>query len=458
MIRNLSLPLKLSLAFALTVLVAVGAVAMLVNAAASQHLSVYVARGMAGRAAAYVPALSEYYQTHQGWSGVQAWLELSNAPRGAGQGRGMMGGMSLILTDASGTVLYSTASQGQGTRLGKSTLAEAQPIVVGGETVGYLASGTGPQEDALRQDLNRSILSAGALATLVAVLAGLLLTRTILRPLRRLREAAQEIGAGRLDHRVPVESADEIGALGSVFNDMAAALRRDEQLRQQMMADIAHELRTPVAVMRGQAEALQDGIFPLTVENLAPIHDQTLLLGRLINDLRDLALAEADQLPLDLTEMSLLPLARRVVSAFQPQALAEGLRLEGQWPASLPNVCADAQRIEQVLGNLLSNAIRYTPAGGAVTVRLWTEAGQVLCAVSDTGPGISPTDLPHVFDRFYRVDKARSRAEGGSGLGLSIAHRLAQAHEGALTAQSVLGQGSTFTLRLPVCPASAQDA
>jgi signal transduction histidine kinase len=243
-----------------------------------------------------------------------------------------------------------------------------------------------------------------------------------------------------------------------VFNDMAAALRRDEQLRQQMMADIAHELRTPVAVMRGQAEALQDGIFPLTVENLAPIHDQTLLLGRLINDLRDLALAEADQLPLDLTEMSLLPLARRVVSAFQPQALAEGLRLEGQWPASLPNVCADAQRIEQVLGNLLSNAIRYTPAGGAVTVRLWTEAGQVLCAVSDTGPGISPTDLPHVFDRFYRVDKARSRAEGGSGLGLSIAHRLAQAHEGALTAQSVLGQGSTFTLRLPVCPASAQDA
>jgi signal transduction histidine kinase len=290
------------------------------------------------------------------------------------------------------------------------------------------------------------ILLAGGIASVAALVLGLLLTESVARPLRAVRDAAQRIGLGELSVRVPLNSDDEVGDLAEAFNQMAADLERNEQQRRTMMADIAHELRTPLAVIRGQVEALEDGVFPLNQENLVPIRDQTLLLARLVDDLRDLALAEAGRLPLECDEMNVADLVQRVVAAFRPQAVAKGITLTVEGRA-LPTIWADAQRIEQVLANLLNNAIRHTPEGGRVAIALWAKAGQIGISVQDSGPGLAPEDLPHLFDRFYRADK--SRAEGRTGLGLSIARRLAQAHGGDISVASATGQGATFTVTLP---------
>jgi signal transduction histidine kinase len=282
----------------------------------------------------------------------------------------------------------------------------------------------------------------------VALLLGVLLIRTLSKPLRDVRAATRRLAAGDLSYRVPITTHDELGDVARQFNEMAAALERDEQLRQRLMADIAHELRTPLTVIRAQVEALGDGVFPLTPENIAPIHDQTIVLGRLVDDLRVLALAEAGRMPLERGEVDLAALARRAVESFAPQAQDKGLRLAYEGEAALPPISADAQRLAQVLGNLLSNAIRHTPPDGSVTVHAWADAQGTHMAVRDTGCGIAPEDLPHLFERFYRADRARSRADGGTGLGLAIAKQLVEAHGGKIAVESTVGVGTTFTITL----------
>jgi len=452
--KNASFTLKLTLALVAIVCVAILAVAIPVNLLVGQHFEDYVMMGMRPRMGALVPLLQEYYAAHGDWSGVGELLR-ANARPGMGWGRGMGVGsestdaLRLLLTDARGLVVGDTAGRYEGRRLGRAVLQRGLPIQVEGRTVGYLLSGNGPREEEFRAKLNQALLWAGGSAMALTMLLGLALTRSLVKPLRMVRDAARRIGAGELTYRVPITSRDEIGDLARQFNEMAEALERDERLRRQMMADIAHELRTPLSVIRGQVEALQDGVFELSPENLKPIHDQTLLLGRLVEDLRDLALAEAGRLPLERTEVSLERLIRRIVEAFQPRAQEKGLALSVELPEALPPVQADAQRLEQVLENLLSNALRYTPAGGTVNVRAWEEPQWVVFTVEDTGTGIAAEDLPHIFERFYRADKARSRADGGTGLGLSIAKQLVEAHGGRISAESAPGKGTRFTVRLP---------
>jgi len=448
-VKNAPFVLKLILALALTVLVAVGTVGILTHFYAGRHFESYVSYGMHPRTMMLAPILVEHYVSEGSWSGVDIVLNKLWATATA---RGLIQSdveIQLILTDASGKVVAYTPGVKPAARLKANVLQRGQAIRLNGRLIGYLVIGIGPQEQAFNQRLNASIIWAGALASFVALLLGLLLTGTVTKPLRIVRNAAKRIAAGDLAYRVPVTSRDEVGELAQQFNEMAAALERDEQLRRTMTADIAHELRTPLAVIRGQVEALRDGVFALSAENLDPIYDQTLLLGRLVEDLRDLALAEAGQLPLERTAVALDRLARRVVEAFQNQAHERHVTLTTAIPDVLPPVHADAQRLEQVLTNLLSNAVRYTPAGGAITVHGASNTQWVTLAVKDTGVGIVAEDLPHVFDRFYRADKTRSRAGGGTGLGLSIAKQLIEAHGGKITVESTVGQGSTFTVHLP---------
>jgi signal transduction histidine kinase len=251
---------------------------------------------------------------------------------------------------------------------------------------------------------------------------------------------------------VRVEADDEIGDLGQAFNQMAAELERAEVLRRQMTADIAHELRTPLSVIQGNVEALQDGLFPLTLEALEPIQTKTELLGRLVEDLRNLALAEAGQLPLDRQPTDLASLAEGAVTAFQPAAEAKGITLGLIAPPGLPPADADPQRIEQVLVNLLSNALRHTPAGGRVEIELASAASNRLTLrITDTGPGIPPEALPNVFERFYRVDRGRGRGEGGdgTGLGLAVARSIVEAHGGIIKVENAPGRGASFWFALP---------
>jgi signal transduction histidine kinase len=253
---------------------------------------------------------------------------------------------------------------------------------------------------------------------------------------------------------------------------MADSLEGAEALRRQMVADIAHELRTPLSLVRGSLEAMLDGMYDLNLENVESTHEETLVLTRLVDDLRDLALAEAGQLNLEQEILDLSDLAAGVAERFQPQATEQGVTLGTALPDDLPRIYGDWQRLSQVLINLVANALRYTPTGGCITIaartvpdstmtqpsvsktkeegKAWAASRLVKVTVTDTGQGIPPDDLPYIFERFYRADKSRTRASGGSGLGLAIARQIVEAHGGQIGAESLSGVGSIFFFTLPV--------
>jgi signal transduction histidine kinase len=266
-----------------------------------------------------------------------------------------------------------------------------------------------------------------------------------------LTYAAQKLAEGDLSQRVEIHGKDEMATLGRTFNQMADSLQQAEEARRAMTANIAHELRTPLAVQRANQEALQDGVFPLTAYDLAPVIEQNHLLTHLVEDLRTLALADAGQIDLERTPTDLASLVGRVVERFQPQAVTQQVKLIILPPVPpVPEVLLDPIRLEQILTNLLSNAMRYTPAGGQVELALASTHTTVLVHVHDSGAGIPPESLPYIFGRFYRVDKSRNRSEGGSGLGLAIARQLARAHGGDLTVANHPSGGAVFTLILPL--------
>jgi signal transduction histidine kinase len=296
----------------------------------------------------------------------------------------------------------------------------------------------------------RIVLWVAALsATIVALIVGGLLFRSIVAPLRRLTTASQAITAGDLSVRAPVQGQDEVAQLASAFNRMAGSLACAEETRRNQTADIAHELRTPLTVLRGTLEAMLDGVYPTDRDNLLAAQAQVQTLARLVEDLRLLALADAGRLSLHAAPLDLVIFLRETVENHQIQAQEREVRLTLEMPPSLPLVLADRDRLTQVMGNLLSNALRYVPDGGRIGVQVTEQRQEVIVTVVDDGPGIPSEDLPHLFDRFWRGDQARRQATGGSGLGLTIARRLVEAHGGRLWAQSLEGEGSTFAFTLP---------
>ncbi|MBI3979785.1 MAG: HAMP domain-containing protein [Chloroflexi bacterium] len=303
---------------------------------------------------------------------------------------------------------------------------------------------------AFREALASAMLLAGGGAVVAAVIASYFVSDRIARPVHHLAVASRRVAAGQYAERVPVESTDELGELAVSFNEMAQALEVTERRRLELVGDVAHELRTPLATLGGYLEGLLDGVVEPTPETLAKLHDETARLRRLVDDLQEVSRAEARQIhlrpavvrPGDLVEAAIGPLR---------DAFAEkGLTLLVDALADLPAVRADRDRAIQILTNLLANALRYTPAGGTVQIEVRRALAGVEFRVVDTGIGIAPEHLPHVFERFYRADKARSRAAGGSGIGLTIARALVDAMGGQIRAESPgLGQGARFSFTLP---------
>ncbi|GAA3894988.1 HAMP domain-containing sensor histidine kinase [Streptomyces lacrimifluminis] len=296
---------------------------------------------------------------------------------------------------------------------------------------------------------------AVAAGVALAVIAGaLLLSRAVLRPVRAMTVAAKGLGEGDLGRRVPVSGRDEIAQLGGAFNRMADSIQAGEERQRRLTGDIAHELRTPLANLRGYLEALRDGVVEPTPELLDSLHREALLQQRIVDDLQDLALAEAGALtyhPADVDLRDVLEAGRR---AHHAQAEAAGVALRVEAPAPV-HVTADADRLRQVVGNLVGNALRATPAGGSVTLTVVPRGELAVVEVRDTGKGIAAADLPHLFDRFWRADASRGRATGGSGLGLSIARQIVTDHRGTIDVRSAVGVGTTFTIVLPRAPEGA---
>jgi len=497
-----SLWFKLMGAFVLVILIGVVTDAFLVSRITSAQFNRYVTQNGQLWAQRLAPTLADYYARNGSWQGVEValsnpWMAAAGSPQST-QGRqrwmgmnGMMGGemddwmmgqrmddsmgmmgddmltwmgLRLLLADESGRVVVDTASSTLGTTLAAADLAAGVPLVVDGHQVGTLlavsmtADVATPAGDFLSA-VNRSTWLAGLSAGMLALVLGLLLFRQIVAPVRAVTTAAQQLAAGQLDRRVPVTSQDEVGQLARAFNRMAETLARDRQLRQNMMADIAHELRTPLSVIQANLEAMLDGVLPASPPEIASLHDETTLLSRLVADLRLLSLAEAGQLKLERNETDLGDLVKKVADRMATQAGENDIALITDIESGLPMLNVDVDRISQAIGNLVSNALRYTPPGGRVGVKVFVTGPtsgtansrhSVVIEVSDTGPGIAPEDLPHVFDRFYRADKSRSRASGGSGIGLAIVKQLVEAHEGQVGVKSQAGVGSTFFLILPV--------
>jgi signal transduction histidine kinase len=298
--------------------------------------------------------------------------------------------------------------------------------------------------------LSESLVRSFVLAGIFGVAGGIIASRLLAAPITRLADAAQAIGAGDLTTRVHIENnALEIEELAQAFNKMAADLQRAAELRNSLMADVSHELRTPLTVLEGNLRAALDHVYELDDEQIANLYQQTQHLIRLVNELRELALAEAAQLPLCIQEVDLASLVQETAAVFEPLAEEKGVTVATQIPAELPLIEVDRARLRQVLHNLLANALRHTPAGGAITISAQAEDGGMRLAVVDTGDGMEPQQLAHVFDRFYRTDPSRSRESGGSGLGLAIVKAIVEAHGGTVSAASAgPGKGSAFTICL----------
>jgi len=324
---------------------------------------------------------------------------------------------------------------------------------VGGMMAGMAETTTQAFRSAMLQAL---LLSAGA-ATLAAVVVSLFVSTRIVTPIQRLLAASRRIASGHYAERVVATEADELGALAAQFNTMASALETAERRRVALIGDVAHELRTPLATIEGYTEGLLDGVVSPSAETWALLHDEAGRLRRLVQELQELSRAEARQLPLQLRPCPPAELIDQAVRRIASQFAEQGVTLTTDIPAELPPVQADADRIIQVLINLLGNALRYTPAGGSVQMRVERQHGAVAFHVADTGIGIAPEHLPHLFERFYRVDKARSRALGGSGIGLTISRAIVEVHDGQIWAASNgTGQGATFSFTLPIAlPGSA---
>ena len=464
--------------------IVVGVVVMIISVRLStaDQLRRRVLSDDVAQANALAPLLSSFYSQQGNWNGVEAFL--ASAPTatsatpstGGMMGPGMMGpGMMgnwqqwvqvarttgptaerVVLLDASGKVIADTGRASTGEIHLPEHLKNGVPITLNRQSVGTILVGSmiepvlNPADEDFLNSVNFSILITSLVVGLLALIFGSLLFRQITSPLRALSQSAEAIAGGELGQRVEVRSEDEIGRVAQSFNRMAESLAQSDVQRRHIIADIAHELRTPLTVIQGNLEALMDGVYELTPENVASVHRQTMVLSRLVADLRDLALAEAGQLQLERKPLSLWEVIAQVGESLEAQAHGKGVTLKFEKPDTLPQVKADEQRMAQVLFNLISNALRHTSSGGTITTSAELRDGRVVVSVRDTGMGIAPEDLPHVFERFYRADHSRTRATGGSRLGLTIAKQIVEAHGGQIWAQSWLGAGSTFAFSLPL--------
>ena len=466
----LSLRWKLALALLLVVAVSAGLTAWLGHYRSTREFRGYVLESSEHYQEKVVTILTGYYTAEGSWDNVQSILDDQLLPDA----------VRVVVVNESGVVVGDTADMWLGETAAAVGLTDPFAVIASvedpaelhlmssweGSEPGFRPGGpapggpplAAPEGDYLSR-INRSLLIAGSVGAVVAILLGLILTRQFTRPIEALKKGAARIAHGDLSYRVNVESRDEFGDLAGSFNSMAASLEDSEQARRRLFADIAHELKTPLSVIEGTVDAMLDGVYETNTGNLASIKEETAALTVLVADLRDLALAESGQLRLEFEPTHLADLVQKQVSLAGVAARERNVALTTDMATDLPLVEVDPRRVEQVVANLLDNALKHTPAGGTITVSVAVSAelderlaglGHIRVSVADTGEGIPAGHLPHVFERFYRVDEARARKGGGAGLGLAIARQMVDLHGGRIWVESEMGNGTRFAFTLPL--------
>jgi len=446
-----SLQSKLIIAFLLVALTSTAILAGIASRSTQDRFGEYI---LSQEVDALLYALEDFYRTHGTLDGYQA--ELFPGPPERPEREPFSPNLAFTVTDPYGGVINKRQPDQNGARwdpVGEDS--QHEPIVVNGELVGFLIMNPSPFEfDRFEQQFIGRIQSTllvsmlGAMA--VAVVLGTLLARSLTGPLKELNIATEAMAAGSLVQRVPVRSRDELGMLAESFNQMNAKLERMMAQREQMTADIAHELRTPLSVIIGHTSAGKEGILPVDEDMIAVIDDEARHLERLVQDLRTLSLAEAGELSLKRQPANVEELLNACAVAYLPAGIEKDVRIETKTAENLPELILDTARFKQVINNLIENALRYAPEGSAIELSAEKEGASVVLSVADAGKGIPAEACERIFDRLYRRDDARARAEGGSGLGLAIVKTLVENHGGDIRVESELGRGTRFLIRLPI--------
>jgi signal transduction histidine kinase len=446
-----SITVKLIVAFLVVSLVSVSLIAILTRWNTNQEFQNFVFNR---NSTDLVTVLADYYAEQGNWNGVTPSIfnTTFNPPTNVG-GREPPP-PAFTLADSAGKVIVAGPGYHLGDAVSGSALAAGIPITVDGITVGTLLVGqdtfqVNPQEQQFIQRTGSLLLYSAIAAAAAALILGVLLAYNITRPIHELIKATQAISQGTLGGQVTVRGRDEMGKLASSFNKMSADLAHSTNARRQMTADIAHELRTPLSLIIGQAEAVHDGVLPPSRKNFEIIREEAERLEKLVDDLRILSLADAGELSINLQAVSPQKLMQEVASIYRYRAQQKSVALDLAIASDLPAISIDPGRMTQVLTNIVDNALRHTPDGGKITLSACQAEGQVELAVQDTGPGVPAGDLERIFDRLYRVDSSRQREDGGSGLGLAIAKSIVEMHGGQIKAFSSAGEGLTISIRLP---------
>lgn len=452
-----SLAFKLTLAFLFVGVIGAVLVSLFVGVQTRRQFDQFLSDSYEN---ALVDRLVIYYEQQGSWRGAnRVLMQLYRDDDMSGLGQRPL---PWLLVDENGIVVVGSGSGNSERRerpIRERDLQDATPIIVAGETVGYLiripfepfsAQNPSPEEIFLARVIRGIWLSFG-IAAIVALVVGFLLARTITNPIKALTVATTAVAAGELGRQVDVHSKDEIGALSTSFNQMSTDLAQASQQRRQMTADIAHELRTPLSIILGYTESLRDGVLPPDTETFDIIHDEAQNLSRLVQDLRTLSLADAGKLALHLQPVVPGDLLQTVAAKYQHQATQQNVILQVEAGTNLSEIEVDPGRMEQVLGNLVSNALRFTPENGEIVLTaVQLDSTHIQLAVSDNGQGIPADVLSRIFDRFYKANESRQAQEGESGLGLAIVRSIVHMHAGNIEVKSAVGKGTTFLITLPL--------
>ena len=427
---------QLLLSMVAVILITVGMTAFLANRATTAGIERVQDRDEVERTRRLTSLLTRDYVRRRGWTGSQDILELAS----------QLTGERVVVSDRDGQVVADSHHTFIGRRLDSRIPSQAMMVVsspdgpvgtlmVNPELPRQAGSGVNVEAQPSNPSLNVLLILSGLLAVAVAMILTFFVSRRILSPIESLSKVSRQTARRDFSARAEVKYRDEVGELARTFNSMVEELARTEELRRNLVADVAHELRTPVTNIRGYVEGIADGVIKADDATWGSIHSEILLLTRLIEDLQDLALAESGQMQLHLQPCDMSCLVQGAVASIHPQAQAKQISLTLEDSPGLP-IDADPQRIGQVLRNLLVNAVTNTPEDGTIKVHAYGHNGRVHLSVKNSGPGIPAEDLARIFERFYRVDKSRSRATGGVGLGLTITKHLVEAHGGTIEAFS----------------------
>ena len=443
----MKLTTKLLLAFLLVSIISSGIIVLFTRVATNREFEKFVSDRYKYE---LVEELGKYYQQNQTWDGVEkAFKQFGREPNDHDYDRPLF----FSIAEPDGKIVVAGTDRKMGEILSAEELSHCSPIQVENKTVGVLllaySPDRNPMEDEFLRRLNGSIFLSAVGTIIVALFLGILLSRSITRPIRELTKATHAMADGNLNQKVNVRSRDEIGELAESFNKMSSDLSRSFNLRKQMTADIAHELRTPLSLIIGHAEGVHDGVLEPNHENFEIIREEAERLEHLVNDLRTLSLADAGELSVDFQPININNLISDIythyISPFNQQRITLNLK-----PASVTLTAnLDPSRFTQVLNNILDNALHYTPAGGSVDIETKLVENKIQIAIQDNGEGVTPEDAAHLFDRFYRADEARNRNDGGSGLGLAIAKSIIDMHGGKIWAESEKGKGLKMVIELP---------